>query len=578
MLAHAIHNPMNVLLKRDWTEEYLQCPKWGGDWLVAVSEKVEEWPPGIEVFGGRMFFESCLCVPSSLTAQVVRQHHADCGHPGPDRLWADLQRRYAWADACLARRFSTAVARLCLTCQACEPPHFQVATVQEPTPVPPHIFDSIALDIFKMPLTKHEGREYDCFVLCVDRLSGFVYAWPEKEEGLTGKKVAQRMLEKWETMGIPRMVTVDRGPQFVSGWWRALCGSLGVDIRYSQAYHHRANGRAERAGQSMQALLRKIHSDGKVNWVFALPKAVGMQNDLPGVCGMSPYEVVFGRTRPIPGVPIPPRMQALDAQEFFNRRKLVDEQISTALMAAHKNQAQRFNERLKAKDAFVVGDLVWFLRPRTHATNKLLSWWIGPCPVKDRVGENSYIIEVKPGVEMDVHRQHMKLCFHDPEVLHPPSHLFLLTERDEQELVEEAGVPSAHGPQAASSSSSSSSSGAQRSLRTAFLGEGAEAASQSDFSDWVDVEQEVFGGSNAAGHGGEATDVNFMAEVDPILNFNMEETNQSIQSIQRPSPLPQPLPLCDLQQLCQHQELVDTLDSCGVSEPLPGSNALSFVQ
>ena len=116
-------------------------------------------------------------------------------------------------------------------------------------------------------------------------------------------------------------------------------------------------------------------------------------------------------------------MQALDAQEFFNRRKLVDEQISTALMAAHKNQAQRFNERLKAKDAFVVGDLVWFLRPRTHATNKLLSWWIGPCPVKDMVGENSYIIEVKPGVEMDVHRQHMKLCFHDPEVLHPPSHL-----------------------------------------------------------------------------------------------------------------------------------------------------------
>ena len=109
------------------------------------------------------------------------------------------------------------------------------------------------------------------------------------------------MLEKWETMGIPRMVTVDRGPQFVSGWWRALCGSLGVDIRYSQAYHHRANGRAERAGQSMQALLRKLHSDGKVNWVCALPKAVGMQNDLPGVCGMSPYEVVLDGLDPYQG-------------------------------------------------------------------------------------------------------------------------------------------------------------------------------------------------------------------------------------------------------------------------------------
>ena len=131
--------------------------------------------------------------------------------------------------------------------------------MQEPSPVPPHIFDSIALDIFKMPATKYDGREYDCFVLCVDRLSGFVYAWPEREEGLTGRKGALKMLEKWEVMGIPRLVTVDRGAQFVSSWWRTLCGSLGVDIRYSQAYHHRANGRAERAGQSIQALLRKIH-------------------------------------------------------------------------------------------------------------------------------------------------------------------------------------------------------------------------------------------------------------------------------------------------------------------------------
>ena len=63
MLAHAIHNPINVLLKRDWTEEYLQCPKWGGDWLVAVSEKVEEWPPGIEVFGGRMFLSHAFVCP-----------------------------------------------------------------------------------------------------------------------------------------------------------------------------------------------------------------------------------------------------------------------------------------------------------------------------------------------------------------------------------------------------------------------------------------------------------------------------------------------------------------------------------
>ena len=131
--------------------------------------------------------------------------------------------------------------------------------------MPEHLFDSVALDMFKMPLTKYEGSDYDCFMLCVDRLSGFVGAWADLELGLTGKKVAQKMLERWEVVGVPRVVVCDKGPHFVSAWWRTLCAGLGIDLRYSQAYHHRANGRAERAGQAIQALLRKIQADSKLN-------------------------------------------------------------------------------------------------------------------------------------------------------------------------------------------------------------------------------------------------------------------------------------------------------------------------
>ena len=104
-LVQALHHPRNILHEKDWTDGYLGCPFWGGDWLVGLGDNVQEWPAGIEIFGGRMYFESRLCIPTSYAAHVVRQHHADCGHPGPKRLWRDLHRRYAWADEGLAKNF-----------------------------------------------------------------------------------------------------------------------------------------------------------------------------------------------------------------------------------------------------------------------------------------------------------------------------------------------------------------------------------------------------------------------------------------------------------------------------------------
>ena len=42
------------------------------------------------------------------------------------------------------------------------------------------------------------------------------------------------------------------------------------------------------------------------------------------------------------------------------------------------------------------------------SADKLRSWWIGPCPIRGRVGEDSYLVEVKPGRTVPVHRSHIK--------------------------------------------------------------------------------------------------------------------------------------------------------------------------
>lgn len=161
-----------------------------------------------------------------------------------------------------------------------------------------------------------------------------------------------------------------------------------------------------------------------------------MHNDLPGVCGVSPYEVVFGRVRPLPGAPILPRLHAIDAKEFFRRRREIDQKLQVGLTKLHHDQTARFNLQCRRKSCFCAGDLVWVLRPRTIGTNKLKSWWLGPCPIRQRLGDLTYEVEIKPGAFICVHRAQMKAFVHDPGVACPASHQYLLTQDEEDELGE----------------------------------------------------------------------------------------------------------------------------------------------
>ena len=61
--------------------------------------------------------------------------------------------------------------------------------------------DSVALDVFYMDPAKHQGQEFDCMVLCVDRESGRIVPSPQRPKGMTARKVAPDMIEKaWDPL------------------------------------------------------------------------------------------------------------------------------------------------------------------------------------------------------------------------------------------------------------------------------------------------------------------------------------------------------------------------------------------
>jgi len=249
-----------------------------------------------------------------------------------------------------------------------------------------------------MPPETWQGVEYDCILVCVDRFSGWIIAKPTQKLGLTAGKAAHVLLDDgWDIYGIPTTITSDQGPQFVGVWWKTMCSRLGIRHAYSQAHRPQSNGRAEVAGHQIISLLRKMNADGDINWVEALPRALRIHHDTIGPSGLSPYQIVFGRERNLPGLPTRMDKKCEDALDFMARMSRLDFDISKAMNELHERQKDKVNQRKGERPPFKVGDKVWVMRPKPLGGHKIQPWWAGPYPIVQRMGTRSYGVEWAPG-------------------------------------------------------------------------------------------------------------------------------------------------------------------------------------
>ena len=419
----------------DWGEAYTHCPTWKTQW-EATSDG-SGWPKGIKVLGNRMYFQELLCVPLQFQKFVVQENHDFLGHVGPDKSWHHICLRYAWADEKSAKSFNQIACKQCFTCQASSRGAVLKGPI-ESTPIPPAPMLHVAIDLFNMPNVLYEGVEFDMMAICVDRHSGWIVGVPCMNKGLTGAGLAKTMLKNhWRPFGVPSVISSDQGSHFISSWWRNMCALMGIRQAYSQAYHHQANGRVERAGQQVMEILRKLYAEEKVNWVEALPRVLDRIHDMKGESGYSPYEILFGRERPLGGCPYSPPKECEDAMEFFQRLREIDEKVASALNRKHQVEENRINATRKELPPLENGTKVWYRRPE-NSGEKLDSRWIGPGVVTAREGDRSYVVEVKPGLEMKAHRSFLKE-FQEPQVAGKasPLYFFRRTEKEEDAMPDE---------------------------------------------------------------------------------------------------------------------------------------------
>ena len=210
----------------------------------------------------------------------------------------------------------------------------------------------------------------------------------------TAKETAEVFIKEIIRLhGVPANIVSDRGVQFTSRFWKALCDALKIELSLSSAYHPQTNGQTERTNQTLEQYIRCFTTFVQDDWVALLPLAEFAYNNAKhSATGQAPFFANYGfHPSFLPDVPAEPTVPAVqDIISFLNRNcKLLQDAIIRAQAASKKI----FDRKRRGELILQPGDQVWLSTCNLRLacpSKKLAPKFIGPFPVKRKLNEVSY--------------------------------------------------------------------------------------------------------------------------------------------------------------------------------------------
>ena len=133
-----------------------------------------------------------------------------------------------------------------------------------PLPIPDGPWKSISLD-FIVDLPPSEG--FDAILTVVDRFTKMAHFIPCTKTTNSEETANMVMREVFRHHGLPDDIISDRGPQFISKFWKHLMEALKVSCKLSSSYHPQTDGQTERTNQTLEQYLRCFVNYQQDDWV-----------------------------------------------------------------------------------------------------------------------------------------------------------------------------------------------------------------------------------------------------------------------------------------------------------------------
>ena len=364
-----------------------------------VDEHGQPKKSDFDMHDGILRFRGRIYVPNlkDLRQRILNEAHRTryTVHPGATKMYRDLREVYWWPG------LKTSVARKvaqCDTCQRIKIEHQKPAGLVRPLEIPEWKWEHVTMDFVTGFPKGQKGN--DAIWVVVDRLTKSAHFLPTRMDRPVRKFAEQYIGEIIRLHGTPVSIVSDRDPRFTSRFWGSLQECLGTQLNLSTAYHPQTDGQSERTIQTLEDMLRSCALDFEGNWEEHLPLVeFAYNNSYHSSIGMAPYEALYGRKcrSPICWTEVGER-QILGpelVQQTTEKIQKIQERIRTA-QSRQKSYADKRRRDLE----FEVGDRVYIkvmpqhLATRGKKKGKLRPRFIGPYPIKERVGPLAYRLEL----------------------------------------------------------------------------------------------------------------------------------------------------------------------------------------
>ena len=214
--------------------------------------------------------------------------------------------------------------------------------------------------------------------------------------------------------GKPAFLLSDRGTQFTSDFFDAVCNTLGISQAFTSAYHPQTNGQVERFNRTLLASLKCYCSEHGRDWdKFMHGVAYGYNCTVHRATGYTPFDLML--TYPPPHLALA-KSETVDHEDLtagmvkkkmLIRLRHLMNTSSKNLAKAQARYKNNFDERVRpSRHVYAPGDLVFVRReanPSGMPDHKLRTEVTDPVPIKHVDHEGRYVrVTLRDGSESTV--------------------------------------------------------------------------------------------------------------------------------------------------------------------------------
>src|SRR6266700_262465 len=224
----------------------------------------------------------------SIRGIILENTHEILGHLGSKKTVEILHQYFWWKSM---RKDTHKFCRSCRTCQTMKKSTRRNPGLLHPLLTLDTLWSSIAMD-FTGPFPTSLGYDYLWVIIC--RLTSNVHLIPIKTTTNALELAFVFLHEVIRLHGLPHSIISDRDSKFTSKFWCELHRILGVQLKFTTAFHLQGDGQAERMIQTVVQILWAMVRPDQKDWAMKPSMAeFAINASTNASTGYAPFELVY---------------------------------------------------------------------------------------------------------------------------------------------------------------------------------------------------------------------------------------------------------------------------------------------